>query len=121
MEVHDARGDLGLDANGNDEGLTVAIVKALGEHARQFEVLSLVVADRDFGRFVEQDIPGHQDRVGEQADAITRLARGLLLELGHATEFAIGGDALEEPIHLRVVRHFALQENRADLGVQSGR
>jgi len=67
-------------------------------------VLALVVADRDLGRLVEQDVPGHQDRVRQEPDTVARLARRLLLELRHTTEFAVGGDAFENPVHLGVVR-----------------
>jgi hypothetical protein len=40
----------------------------VGQVAREFDVLPLVVADRHDVRLVEQDVGGHEDRVGEEPD-----------------------------------------------------
>ena len=61
-----------LDADRHAEGLAVAVVEALGDVAREFEVLALVVTDRDLLGLVEQDVRRHQDRVGQEADAVAR-------------------------------------------------
>ena len=72
------------------EDLAEARVEAAADLARQLEVLHLVVADRHAGGAVEQDVGGHQDRIGEQAGVdVLRLALALLLELGHARQLAV--------------------------------
>ena len=59
--------DLGVDAVRHDERLAEAAVEALGDVARELEVLPLVVADRDDVGLVEEDVARHQHRVGEEA------------------------------------------------------
>ena len=51
---------------GHDERLAEARVEPLGDVAGELEVLPLVVADRDDVGLVEQDVAGHQHRVGEE-------------------------------------------------------
>ena len=48
------------------------------------------------------------------------LPGALLLELGHPPQLAHGGGALEQPGHLGVLGHVALDEQRAALGVEAG-
>ena len=51
---------------GDAERLAEAVVEALGDVARELEMLALVVADRDEIGLVEQDVARHQDRVREE-------------------------------------------------------
>ena len=70
-------------------------------------------------RLVEQDVGRHQDGVGQKSDAVALLSLRLLLEGNHARELAVGSHALEEPVQLGVIGHVALDEDRADLGVEA--
>ena len=85
----------------------------------ELPVLALVVADGDLLGLVQKDVRCHEDGVGEQAHAVALLALGLLLEGDHARELAVGSDALEQPVELCVVGDLALDEDRADLGVEA--
>ena len=67
------------------EGLAVARVEALGDVARELEVLALVVADRDDVGLVQEDVAGHQHRVREEPGRDELLVGGLVLELRHAS------------------------------------
>ena len=62
---------------GHDERLAEALVEALGDVARELDVLALVVADRDEVGLVEQDVAGHQHGVGEEAGGDEVLLGGL--------------------------------------------
>ena len=112
-----AGGDGGL---GHDEGRPVAGVEPLGQVPGQLEVLALVVADRHPVGVVEEDVGGHQRRVGEQADPGRLLAAfgRLVLELGHPPQLAHAGRALEQPGQLGVLGDVALHEERGHLGVE---
>ena len=83
-------------------------------------MLALVVADRDPGRPVEQDVRGHQHRVGVQRHAGPRAAPALLLELDHPVQLAGVAGALEQVGQLGVRRDAALHEQRGPLRVEPG-
>jgi hypothetical protein len=51
------------------ESAAIPGVEAVGDISRQLQVLALVVTDRHLGGIVEQDVRGHQHRVGEQRQA----------------------------------------------------
>ena len=121
LEVHDPRAHLGVDALGELERLAEARVEALGDVARELEVLPLVVADRDDVGLVEQDVAGHQHRVGEEAGRDELVPVGLVLELRHAPELAVARDGAQQPGRLGVRRHVALREDRRALGVEARR
>ena len=74
---------LRVDAPGHDERLAEARVEALGDVARELEVLALVVADRDDVGLVEEDVARHQHRVREEAGGDELALLRLLLELRH--------------------------------------
>jgi hypothetical protein len=79
--------------------------------AGELEVLQLIVADRHVGRAVDEDVGGHEHRVGEEADVdVVLLPRRLVLELGHAAELAELGRAVQDPGELAVLRHRRLAE-----------
>ena len=112
---------VGVDAARHLERLAVARVEALGDVARELEVLALVVADRDDVGLVEQDVARHQHRIGEEAGGDELLALALFLELGHTAELSEPGDGREQPSRLGVRGHVALQEERAALRVETDR
>ena len=84
----------GIRCLGHDEDLAEARVEADRDVAHQLEVLALVVADRHLVGAVGEHVGRHQHRVEEQPGG-DQLALGgrLLLELVHAVEVAVGGDA----------------------------
>ena len=71
-------------------------------------------------RLVEQNVRRHQRRIREQArvDVIGVLLR-LVLELGHALQFAHVGEAVENPGKLRMAAHVALAVDDVLFGVQA--
>ncbi len=83
-------------------------------------MLSLVVADRDDVGLVEQDVAGHQDRVGEEAGRDELAALALVLELRHPAELAVARHAREQPRRLGVRGHVALDEDDRALGIEPG-
>ena len=111
----------GIDARRHAERLAEAVVEALGDVARQLQVLALVVADRDEIGLVEQDVAGHQDRVREEAGRDELAPLRLVLELRHPAELAVARDRGEQPGRLGVRRHVALAEDGRALGVEAGR
>ena len=121
LEVLDPRALVGIDAARDRERLAEALVEALRDVARQLEMLALVVADRHDVGLVEQDVAGHQHRVGEQAGGDEVLALRLLLELRHPAQLAEARHRAEQPGGLRVRDDVALREDRRALGVEPGR
>ena len=109
----------GMAASGTVKVGAVAVVEAHGHLARQLEVLALVVADGHRRGVVEQDVGRHEHRVGEEADADRLLPLALVLELGHPSELAHGGRALEQPGQPRVLGNVALDEEDGALGVEA--
>ncbi|GAA3221601.1 hypothetical protein GCM10020256_28470 [Streptomyces thermocoprophilus] len=86
-------------------------------------MLTLVLADGDLVRLVQQDVRDLEDRVREQADggAVGALPGGLVLELGHPGRLAEAGEAVHDPGELGVLGDVALDEERAPLRVEPGR
>ena len=59
-----------MNGSGGDEQFDVEVVVELDRDvAGQLDMLLLVLADRDVGGLVEQDVGGLEHRIGEQADA----------------------------------------------------
>ena len=119
LQVHDPRARLRVLARGDAERLAEARVEALGEVARELEVLALIVADRDEIGLVEQDVARHQDRIREQARRDELLLVALLLELGHPAELAVARDGREQPGRLGVRGDVALREDRRALRIEA--
>ena len=69
VQRHDAGADFADDGPRLDERLAEAEVEAVGEIARQLDVLALIVADRHGVSLVQQDVRGHQHRIVEEAGA----------------------------------------------------
>jgi hypothetical protein len=120
LEVHDPGSGRRNGRLGHHQHVTEPVVEPDGHLAGQLEVLALVVAHRDPRGVVEHDVGGHEHGVGEQAHPDGLLALALVLELGHAPQLAHGGDALEQPGHLGVLDHVALDEQGAPVGVEAG-
>src|SRR5262249_56517145 len=89
--------------------LSEVVVELLREVARELQVLLLVLADGYMRGTVNEDVGGHQGRIGVETDGgiLAVLAR-LLLELGHAVEPAEAGDAVEHPGKLGMLGEPAL-------------
>ena len=121
LEVLDPCALVRVDAARHDERLTEALVEALGDVARQLEVLALVVADRHDVGLIEQDVAGHQDRVVEEPGRDEVLALRLLLELRHPAQLAIRSHGAEQPRGLRMSDDVALDEDGRAVRVESRR
>ena len=120
VEAHDARAHGGQAGAGHHEGVAVERIEALGDVARQFQVLRLVFAHGHDAGLVEQDIGGHQDGVLQQAVADGFLLGGLRFVLRHALQPAHGRDAGEHPGQLGVRRDGRLHHDGAILGIDAG-
>lgn len=74
--------------------------------ARQFEMLLLVITDRNMGGAVDHNVGGHQARIGEKTEGgVLAVLSGLVLELGHPVHPADPGDAVEDPGEFSVLRN----------------
>ena len=74
-------------------------------------MLALVVADRHRVGLVEQDVAGHQDRIGEEPGGDELLLLALVFELRHpAAARRSSSTAAEQPRRFRVRGHVALEE-----------
>ncbi len=83
-------------------------------------MLLLVLADRDMGGVIEQNVGGHQVRIDIEAGGrILAVLAGLLLELGHAVEPTEARHAIEDPGKLGVAGDLALIEDDMALGVDA--
>ena len=97
------------------------VVELGGDVAGKLEMLLLVLADRDMGGEIGEDVGGHQVRIGEQPDAgVLAVLAGLFLELGHAVQPAHAGDAVEHPGELGMGVDLALVEDDMGLRVDAG-
>src|SRR3954447_15822629 len=90
LQVHDPRRRLRDEPGGHREGVTEAAVEPDREVAGELQVLALVVAHGHLVGLVDEDVGGHQDRVGEQAHrgAGRAVALALVLELRHPARLA---------------------------------
>ncbi len=88
------------------------MVEADGQVPGELEVLALVVTDGHLVGVVDQDVRGHQGRVGEQAGAHALSAFALLLELVHPAQLAEAHGALHQPGQLAVLVDVTLHEQR---------
>ena len=120
LQAHDACAGLREVAFRQLEDLAVRVVEARGDVARELEVLRLVGTDRHVVGLIEQDVAGHQGRVGEEAgiDVVRMLGR-LIFELRHARELAELRAAVHDPAHLGMALVVALDEDEALLRVDA--
>ena len=85
-------------------------------------MLTLIVADRHLVGVVEQDVGGHESRIGEQpaGDEASLALGGLVLELRHPRQLSIGDGTLHHPCQLWMLGNVALDEDRRHLRVDAG-
>jgi hypothetical protein len=96
--------------------VAVACVEPGRDLTSQLHVLALVLADGDLVGVVEEDVGGHQDRVGQQRGPDLLLATRFLLELEHPPGLAVAGDALQQVVQLGVLGDVRLDMNRQASG-----
>ena len=94
-------------------------IEPLGDVAGDLDVLALVIAHRHLVGVVEEDVGSLERRVGEQAGGDEVVLAALVLELGHAAEFAVRHVALHDPAEFGVLTNVGLHEQGADLGVEA--
>ncbi len=88
----------------------------------QFEMLLLVLADRNVRGAIQQNVRRHQHRiVVETHGRVFAVLAGLFLELGHAVQPAEAGDAVEDPGQLGMAGHLALVEHDVLLRIDARR
>ena len=88
------------------------VVELLGDVARQLEMLLLVLADRNMGSAIEQNVGRHQHRiVVETYGCILAILARLFLELRHPVQPTDPRDAIEDPRQLRMPGNLALVEH----------
>ena len=110
-----------MDRTREHEGLAEPTVEPQCDVPRDLHVLTLVVAHGDLLGVVEQDVSRHESRIGEQpgGDELGLAFVGLVLELGHPAQLAVGHHALHDPRQFGVFVYVALHENRRHIGVES--
>ena len=102
--------------------ISEAGVETAGDVAHELQVLALVLAHRHVGGAVGQHVGGHEHRVDEQPGGHElALGGGLIAELVHPVELAVGGHRRQQPGQLGVLLDVALAEEHAAGRVQAGR
>src|SRR4029077_18281287 len=104
-----------------EECITVAVgpdrcgeitVELLGYVARELEMLLLIFPHRNMGGAINQNVGGHQGRIGVKADrSILAVLSRLLLELRHSVQPAQSRNAVEYPGKLGMLGNLALIED----------
>jgi len=84
-------------------------------------MLPLVLADRNDVGAVEQDVAGHQHRVGEECSGDEVLVLRFLLELRHPSELAVARHRRQQPSRLGMRGHMALDEHGRALRIEPRR
>ena len=85
-------------------------------------MLFLVLAHRDMGRIVKQDIGRLEHGIDEQADRGTlAILADLVLELRHAVQPADPGSAVQQPAQLGMGRHARLVEQDGPIRIDARR
>ena len=98
----------------------------MGDVAGEFEMLFLVLANRDMGRAIGKNIGGHQARIGIKPNrGVLAVLAGFLLKLRHAIEPAEARHAIQHPGELRMLANLALVKHdmffRIDAARDEGR
>ena len=114
VERHDARADFLDEWLGNGKGLAEFGVEAARDDACEFQVLELILTDRNDGPVIEQDVASHERWIGEEADGdVFSLLDRLVFVLRHAFELRDSRDRAQNPAEFRVSSNFALDEDVA--------
>ena len=82
---------------GDHEGLAHTVIEALGHVAGHLQVLKLVLAHGHVVRIVQQDVGGHQHRVGEEARVHVLQTVRLVFETMRQGEAGVGEEAAQVP------------------------
>ena len=94
--------------------------EALGNVARQLQMLFLVNANGHKVRLIQKDIRRHQNGVGKQAAVdILGVLGAFLFELMHARQVSKGAKTTQHPRELCVCGHMALHKHYAFFGVDA--
>jgi hypothetical protein len=107
--------------SGTTRRLPEALVEPQREVAGDLEVLTLVLADGYLVGVVDEDVRGHEHRVGEQPNVPLLPLGGLVLELRHPAGLAKGGETVHDPAEFGVLGEVALAEHRGPLRVNPTR
>src|SRR5690606_9691108 len=84
----------------------------------QFQMLLLILANRNKIGLIEQDIRRHKNGISEKAHArALGVALALVLELGHSLKLAHARDARQHPGELGVLFYIRLNKDRGFGGI----
>ena len=121
LQILDSSTDLGNDGLGHLEYVAVEVVHTLCDIASRLDMLLLVCTDGYDVDVVEQNVRGHENRIGEQTatDTLGGLLCTLVLKLGHSVKLAHTGVALQDPCQLVVCGNLGLDEEGAVVGIQT--
>ena len=88
-----------------------------------FNMLTLVVANRNFLCVIQQDVGRLKCGIRKQSsrNKICFTLGRFVFELGHSTEFAKTDRALHDPTKLRVLGNMRLHKNRCNIWVKTHR
>ena len=93
------------------KSVAVLTVKTNRHVSCQLQMLFLINPHRHQVGLVQENIPCHQHRIGEQACIdIVRILSGFILKLGHTVQFSELGIAGQHPVGLRVFLDVALNK-----------
>ena len=95
-------------------------IEFLRDVAGKFEMLLLVLANRDMRRAIGKNVGGHQTGIGIKPDGgVLAVLAGLFLELRHAIEPADARHAIEHPGELGMLGDLALVEDDVFFGIDA--
>src|SRR5581483_1614895 len=104
------------------ENVAVEIVEAAHDLARELEMRSLILADRNEVRAIDDDVRGLQERIPQKSVGIEILLLQLLLlilEGRHALEPRQRRHHRKEEMQLGMLLHFRLHEDRGALRIET--
>ena len=84
LKVHDPSPDLRDRCLGNNERVAVPAVESNSEVSCQFEVLALIISDRNTIGVVKKNVGGHESRIGKETSRDELGIVAFVLELSHA-------------------------------------
>ena len=122
LQAHDTSSVLSQEDFGNGKYVfTVNSIKPLCQVTRNFQVLLLVITDRNKIRLVQQNVGGHQGRIGQKPGRHGVAAlRSLIFVLSHAFQFTHIGHGRHNPTELYMFGNFRLNEENRFFRIQPG-
>ena len=113
LQAHNACPGFGEVTFRQLEDFAVVVVEAGRDVTRELQMLGLVSTYGHIVGLIEQDVPGHQSRIGEKTGVdVFGMFAGFILELGHAAKLAKLGAAAHKPAHFRMAPDMALDEDQ---------